>query len=255
MRVRLASVLFGLLLAFSALGCHSSLDERLVNQPQALVDSVLANYGAGHRSYSATGQVIVPMGDRHGYFPLRLVLSEPDSARITVERGRAEWARVDTATIQVKRLPGNPLILTRTNVHHVPVPERELYVLLPDVFSWLLDTYRIEKVTPVRDSLYRAICSPRSPRAPTGTIEVDIESGSFRVREIRIYSPAGDLGGKIFYDDFTRRFGYWIPRSIAVDLVARGTYFDELYRILRLQPGSPSPAQSSQMASHAKPNH
>ncbi len=215
--------------------CGCSRSDHLIREPSALVDSVLAHYGSEVRSYAAEFQVIVPADQGHGYFPGSLWVVRSDSAEIRVERGREEWLRVTPQTVEVKRRPGKPLVLLRDNVNHEPVLERELYVLLPDIFSWLLDTYRISLVRVAPDTGYCVIALPRKKLSPVGRAEIDVEPKTFKVREVRLYAKNGDLGGRIAYYDFSTTYGYWIPRSIAVDFVVGGTMYDELYRLLRLR--------------------
>ncbi|MDZ7373386.1 MAG: hypothetical protein ONB23_05385 [candidate division KSB1 bacterium] len=232
----------GILLA--CWGCGEPSQKLFRAHPRALVDSVLAHYGVGERCYRAFGQVIVPAGKGHGYFDLELVVAGWDSALLRVARGEPQWVRIDSASIQVKRLPGKPLVLLRGNVNHDPVEQRELYVLLPDIFSWLLDAYSLASVRRAGSEGYCVTLLPRRPASPIGRVEVDVALPGYQVREARVYSRSGDLGGRIGYHDFTRSYGYWIPRSVAVDFVVGADTYDELYRLLRLQrlnrPGPPA---------------
>jgi hypothetical protein len=221
--------------------------------PQALVDSVSAHYRIDRRHYAATGQVIVPLGQGHGYFDLSLCVAGQDSSLLRVTRGEGEWIRIDRQTIRIKRLPGNPLVLQRSNVNHDPVEQRELYVLLPDVFSWLLPAYSVARVDRAGKTGCRATLLPQKVGSPVGRVELDVDSKTYQVREVRVYSRSGDLGGRIRYDDFSHTFGYWIPRSIAVDFVVGANSYDELYRLLRVRgftsTGAPGPDATPSVSS------
>ncbi len=204
--------------------------------PQALIDSVEATYKPFSRAYQADLDVYVPMDHGQGVFHGWLRVHAADSSEIHVQRGYDQWVRLTGNFLKVHRQRGKPLIEQLDNINHEPILVREVFVLGPDIFSWLGDTYTYDQVRKKTSRRLILTAHPKKSFSAVGRLEVEIDSRNYHVVEARLYAKNGDLAGRFTFDDFTTLDAYPVPRSVGIDFAQRGEVINELYRLRHVRP-------------------
>ena len=232
-RVSLLALLgLGLLLS-SISGC--SLSSQKAPSPRALIDSVEAVYKPLARTYQANLDVYVPTDHGQGVFRGWLKVDGADSSEIHVKRGHDEWLRLTREKLEVHRAPGKPMVELLSNINHEPILEREIFVLGPDIFSWLGNTYTYSQVSRKKDGTLLLTAHPKKSFSVIGRLEVEVDPANYHVKEARLYVKNGDLAGRYTFNDFVVLNGYPVPRSVGIDFAQRGEVINELYRLRRLR--------------------
>ncbi|NOZ55164.1 MAG: hypothetical protein GXO73_00035 [Calditrichaeota bacterium] len=237
--LRSATVLFApfwltsLIFLASTPGC--SLFSEKLPSPGALIDSVEATYKPFSRAYKADLDVYVPLDHGQGVFHGWLRVHAADSSEIHVQRGHDEWVRLTGKELKIHRESGKPLVEQLTNINHEPILVREIFVLGPDIFSWLGDTYTYEQVRKKTSRRLILTARPKKSFSAVGRLEVEIDPRNYHVIEARLYAKNGDLAGRYTFDDFVTVNAYPVPRSVGIDFAQRGEVTNELYRLRHLR--------------------